>query len=279
MSTPPSSIEAAAREVIDSGEAPEGIMGRHVAPEQLDAFRDDKGNLPPNVFQLVREEEGAAKRGPGRPKNSKNKASKDMAKFIAHKYGDPVEYLASIYAMPLDQLCETMLAADGTVQRREELEELLVALADRVEALAHVGSTTVLDAEDYRNLTKACEALGSAASKMQGKPGDLAIKALNVTLSAAKAVSEYCHSKQATKAKVEFDNLPVFMMPGGKPGVPDFSQQDQETRFAADLLANALKQGRLEPQQLLGLELKEGQLVVEGEYVEVTPDEDGDSDG
>jgi len=33
--------------------------------------------------------------------------------------------------MPLDQLCQLLLVADGTIQRREELEDLLEGLAER----------------------------------------------------------------------------------------------------------------------------------------------------
>ena len=226
MSTKPSSLEGAAQEFIDSAGdemgAPEGIMGRRATPEQLDAFRDPKGNLPPNVFQLVRQGEGET-RGPGRPKGSRNKRSDDLARLIAHKYGDPVEYMASLYAMPFDQLVELVKKADG----------------------------------------------GKAS-----KTGDIAIKVLNIQLSAAKAVSEYVHSRKPVEHQVDLKNLPTFVMPGAGPQMVDFNQADQATRFMGDLIAKALTQGKIEPQDIVGLTFDGNQLAIEGHAVEVDPDDE-----
>lgn len=248
------------------------MTGAGESAHDIDALRDQNGNLPRDVFTRLRAKQ-PAKRGPGRPAGSRNKRSAELERIIPHKYGDPVEFQAKLYSMPLDQMCELLLVADGTVARREELEELLVALSEKVDNAA-MRQGTVLTAEDFRNLTNACDALASAASKMQGKPGDLAIKALNLQLGAAKAVSEYVHSKKAVEAKLTFDNLPVIAMPGATTGVADFQQQAQVAQVAGDLLAKALNKGHLEATDLVDLQLVDGRFV-RGDVDVTPPDDDG----
>lgn len=106
MSSKPSSLEAAARDVFDSEAGGAGLMGAATEAAQLDLLRDKRGNLPANVFTLVRQEPEKA-RGPGRPKGSRNRAGGDLAKLLATKgYSDPVEFMASLYTMPTDQVVE-----------------------------------------------------------------------------------------------------------------------------------------------------------------------------
>ena len=277
MSSGPTSLEAAHADVIDSSESVDAgrgaVLGMESEPQQLDLLRDEDGKLPSNVFRLLRQEPEKA-RGPGRPKGSRNKASDDLAKLIGHKYGNPVEFQASIYAMPLDQLVELLQVADGTIERRDRIEELLVGLAEKVEALG-TRQGHVMMPEDYRALTKACDSLATAASKLQGKPGDLALKALNLQLLSASRVSEYTDSKKPTEHKVDFNAIPTIVMPGVG-AAENFDEADRVTRIAGDLLARALRNGRIEPQQIVGLQLQNGQFVIEGHAVEVGDDDEGE---
>ncbi len=278
MSSGPTSLEAAHAEVIDKGDTPAanggGVLGLPSDPTQLDLLRNDEGKLPANVFRLVRQEPEKA-RGRGRPKDSRNKVSDQLAKLIGHKYGDPVEFQASIYAMPLDQLCELILVADGTMERREKLDEMLLDLAGRIKELSR-GNRNGDNRESIDRLADACEALENVARSGAGKPGDIAIKLLNLQLLAASRVAEYVHSKKPTEHKVEFDNLPTLMM--AAPHRPEqFDAADQEVRRAADLLARAMKQGRIDAHDVVGLEFRDGQFIQDGEFVEVD-DEAGDAE-
>jgi len=219
MSSKPSSLEAAARDVFDSESAGAGIAGVATEGRQLDLLRGGDGKLPDNVFQLVREEPERA-RGRGRPKGARNKANGDLAKLLAHKgYSDPVEFMASLYTMPTDQVVE------------------LAKIADKGKS---------------------------------DKQGNLFLKALNIQLSAAKSVAEYVHSKKPVEAKVEFSDIPTIVMPGASGG---FAETDATTRLAGELLAKGLANGRIEPGDITGLEFRDGQFVVEGEFVEVESDE------
>jgi hypothetical protein len=284
-----SSAAPATPEVIDNPSAGAGPAGREsgggvlgVASDagQLDLLRDEDGKLPSNVFALVRQEPELARK-PGRPAGARNKRDAALEHLIEHKYGNPVEFQASIYAMPLDQLCELLLIADGTIARREKLDGLLVDMAARVRELAALRKAQGErdDSGSIERLAEACEALESVARTSAGKPGDVAIKALNLQLAAARTVSEYTNSKKPTEHKIELDKIPTLVMPGfAAPGV-DFAQQDQVTRFAGEMLAKALSQGRIAPQDIVGLQLVDNRFVMEGEAVEIDdtpPDSEGE---
>jgi hypothetical protein len=98
------------------------MLGVDADTEQLDLLRDEDGKLPHDIFRRMREN---AERGVGRPAGSGNKRTQALAKLIVHRFGDPVEALASIYSMPLDQLCELLVIADGSRKREERLAESL----------------------------------------------------------------------------------------------------------------------------------------------------------
>lgn len=283
MSSGPTSLERAAQEVIDSDPARDsggGVLGVPSEAHQLDLLRGNDGKLPSNVFQLMRENDRAEKaRGPGRPKGSRNKRDENLAKLIAHKFGDPVEFQASIYAMPLDQLCELLLVADGTVERQERLDELMMDLAARVRELSK-GNVLDDNRQSINRLADACEALESAAKARASAPGKVAIAALNLQLAAAARVSEYVHSKKPTDVKVDFDTIPTIVMAAPGAAGQDFDAADATTRLAGDMLARALRQGRIEAQDIVGLQFDGERFIQEGEFVEVDEDstEDGEAD-
>jgi hypothetical protein len=105
VSTSAGPLERAFREEVEIG----AVLGVSSDPIQLDAFRDEKGKLPSNVFQLAR------KPGAGRTPGAKNKRSPVLAKLICNQSGDPVLFMASLYSMPLDQLVELIkIAAPGS---------------------------------------------------------------------------------------------------------------------------------------------------------------------
>lgn len=216
MSSEPVSLARAWEQEVGDGGA---VLGADLPAEQLDLLRNSKGVLPNNVFQLVRDGV-AAKRGPGRPKNSVNKRSQDLAKLLAGKYPDPVQFMAGLYAMPLDQLVE------------------LIKIADK-------------------------------GGKV-GKRGDVAIKALNVQLAAAKSVAEYWHSKKPVEAIVRHHADAVLLFPASD-STGDLAAQEAVTRQASDIIARALSQGEITADMLIGLKLVDGRLI-EGEYEEVSPE-------
>lgn len=247
-----------------------GIMGAEASAEQLDLLRGEDGRLPDNVFQLARE----AERKAGRPKGAVNKRSSDLAKLLASKFPDPVQFQASIYAMPLDQLCEALLVADGTIARQRAVDALLEDLGDRVGELAKAAKGKGASADAIERLAEACEALEGAARRSQGKPGDVALKALNLQLAAARTVSEYWHSKKPVEAVVTHRADAVLVMPSAQPAA-GFDAVDETTRMAGQLLAQALAKGTLTGDQIAGLQLVDGRLM-DAEFEEI---ESGESDG
>lgn len=187
MSTEPSSLMRAMQE--EAGAA--AIAGVETTAEQLDLLRDpETGRLPSDVFQLVREQE--AKRGRGRPAGARNRKSDQLAKIIVQRYGDPVEGMAALYAMPLDQLVEMLLVADGSRDRQERLDALLARtdeLFDRVKA-AGLGNVEAVD-----KLVTVLDRVADVAKQLKSKPGELALKALNTQLLARREVGPYVHGK------------------------------------------------------------------------------------
>lgn len=179
-----------------AGIEPGTILGAETDAEQLDLLRDpDTGKLPANVFQLSRAR--AQRTGPGRRPGSRNKRSDQLARYVTEKYGDPVEGMAAIYAMPLDQLVELLLVADGSKDR----EDRLITLAERTEAFverlyADSEAGRALTDKQIENLDKLVERVGDLAKVLKTKPGELALKALNTQLAARREVANYVHSKK-----------------------------------------------------------------------------------
>lgn len=216
MSTEPSSLEKAFHKVAEPG-----LFGVASNADAIDALRDTNGKLPRNTFQLMRQHEREG-RGRGRPKGAGNKRNEQIAKLVCQKFGDPVQAMASLYAMPLDQLVE------------------LVKLVD---------------------------------PGKDGKAGDIAIKALNVQLAAAKATAEYVHSKKPVEATVNVKSDGVLVFPGGV--ASSFEQLDDATRGAAALIQSAVDAGTVTPDMLAGMKLVDGRLI-DAEFTEVDGGDDSD---
>lgn len=279
MSSGGTSLERAHATVVPSARAESGaaVLGVASNAKQMDLLRGEDGKLPSNVFRLTRQEPEKA-RGPGRPKGAGNKRSEALAALIGHKYGDPVEFQAALYAMPLDQLCELILIADGTRERAEKLDDMLGDLSARIRELAAVSKASGLDnRESIERLAEACEALESVTRRGAGKPGDIALKALNLQLAAAKTVSEYVHSKKPVEVKHDLGADMVLVMPAaGQRG--NFDEIDAGTRAASDIIARALTKGEITPDLLAGMKLADGQLVPveEAEFTEVGESDDAE---
>lgn len=207
MSTEAPSIEKAFHKAM----AEPGLFGVAADADAVDGLRGPDGRLPRNAFQLIRQQE-RAQRGRGRPRGAGNKRNEQIAKLICQKFGDPVQAMASLYAMPLDQLVE------------------LVKLVD---------------------------------PGKDGKAGDIAIKALNVQLAAAKATAEYVHSKKPVEATVNVRTDGVLVFPGGVAGT--FEQLDDATRGAAALIQQAMDAGTVTADMLAGMRLVDGRLI-DAEY-------------
>lgn len=282
MSNRPSSLEAAARDQLgdnapaDAAPVEEQIslFGGGADPKALDRMRDANGQLPANVFQLIRAGEADGPRKPGRPKGARNKRSDDLAKLIVHQHGDPVLFMASLYSTPLDQLAEMLLAADGTLDRQQRLDALIEVLAEKVGDLVQKSGLAGSVSESVQLLATATEQLAEASRRSQGKPGEVAIKALNVQLAAAKATAEYTHSKKPTEVQANVGVDGVLVMAGG--GASDFEQKKAQAALAGDLIGKALSEGTIQLENLGGYRLHDGQLVHEAEFEEVA-DEGGEA--
>jgi hypothetical protein len=121
-------LERAFREEVEVG----AVLGVQSDPLQLDAFRDDKGKLPSNVFRLAR------KPGPGRSPGAKNKRGPVLAKLICNQSGDPVLFMASLYSMPLDQMVELIKIASPGSGKAPPGDLAIRALAVQVQAAKEV---------------------------------------------------------------------------------------------------------------------------------------------
>lgn len=280
MSSGASSLEKAL--VDELGESPgNSLLGDAVSFGQIDLALDQAKETGKSPFRLIREADGPAKRGRGRPKNAKNKASQDIAKLLAHKgIQDPVLYMAELYNTPVDQLAALALHADGTIERQSRLDTLIERAVENMERLtARLKLVSEIVTGDHveaaRELQSAVKSLVHLSATSATKPGDIAIKIINAQLAAAKAVAEYTHSKRPVEAKVQLEALPTIVMPGVGAD-KNYSEADAVTKLAGQLVAKALSVGQLTPESLHGMEMRDGQLVIDGEAVEVERGADGD---
>lgn len=253
----------------------QALFGGGADPLALDARRDENGKLPTTIFRDIRA--GAAgPRGRGRPAGSRNKRSGDLAKLIVHQHGDPVLAMASIYSTPLDQLVEMLLIADGSQERQGELQHLIEQLTEAV-TLAVGAVRSNLSDDTVRELAKTIGKLEQACNTLQGKPGDLAMKALNAQLAAAREVAAYVHSKKPTEQHVKVSSDGVLVMPARGAG-GDFDALHADTKDSGQIINDALRAGVIQPADLGTMQLVDGRLIVDGEYVEVPDADDGEGE-
>lgn len=248
MSTEPSSLEKAFREECGAG----AVLGVDSDPEQLDLLRGPDGKLPSDVFRTMRQ------RSRGRPAGAGNKRNEKLAKLICQQAGDPVLFMASIYAMPLDQMIELLLIADSTVER----EERLLQLVEQTEAaVAKITPILVMqNPTSVRDLTNLLDRVVDIAKGLKSRPGDIAVKALNTQLQAAREVAPYVHSKKPVEfeANVKLDGW--LVMPPAMPAQP--------VEHVLETIRDKINDGTLTPQQL------ENWRMVDGDWSEV-----GEADG
>lgn len=256
------------------------LLGADSDAAQLDAMRGEDGKLPADAFRRLRHAERGGQRGPGRPLGALAKRSEQLAKLVMSECGDPVLGMGKLYAMPLDQLCELILIADGTAERSADLEEMTAALGEQVAALCKSlrNKPIVTEGSEFRKaadrLADAAEKLEAVAKRVQGKPGQIALAALNIQLAARKSVAEYVHSKLPTKVDLTVRRDGVLVMPG--------LTADDTLRDVQSQLNTAMKNEVIDAETVARLEFKDGRVVdPEGEIedAEFYPvDEDSEAD-
>ncbi|MCP3730426.1 hypothetical protein M9978_08290 [Sphingomonas sp. MG17] len=180
----------------------ERVMGGASA-EQLDMMRDLEGRLPTDTFRRMRIEQ----RGRGRPKGARNRENTDLAKLICQEGGDPQLFLARVYSTPLDILCEQLLIAEGAPQREDRLIEMCDALTDMLK----LAGREQWGKDQMQVLVQVADRVERAASSMKSKPGDIAMKALALQVTAAKEVSPYVHKKKPVDVAVQHTRNVIFM--------------------------------------------------------------------
>jgi hypothetical protein len=211
------------------------MTGVDASAEQLDLLREADGRLPTDIFRRMREN---ADRGVGRPAGAGNRKTKELAKLIVHKYGDPVEAMASIYSKPLDQLCEMLMIADGTRVREERLAADLDQLSNLVEmALADARKRGMSD-ERIDALTKLLGKIEDDFRVLKAKPGELGLKAMIMQRDAAREVAQYVHSKMPVAVDVTLRPDVILNIPGltDPAALQDFVNAPELTQEALEAL-------------------------------------------
>lgn len=257
------------------------MMGADASAAEVDALRGPDGRLPKDAFRRLRAANG--KREGGRPLGSVNKRSERLAAEVIHRFGDPVLGGASLYAMPLDQLCEMLLVADGTQERAEAQQALIEKLVEQVADLggavkiaARTGQAELLE-EAAGRIAAATESLAEAA-KSSGKPGALALQALNLQLMARRFVAEYTHSKRAVAVEVSHKSDGLLVMPGRG------GATSEEAALVRDQLNALVGTGKIEADQVARLEWRDGRLsdpdgeIADAEFSELDLTKSGDGD-
>lgn len=230
------------------------LLGADVDPGAIDAVRGSDGRLPSDAFRRLRVQRTGK---PGRPLGAGNKRSEQLAKLVIQEFGDPVLGAASLYAMPLDQLCELLLVADGTAERAERTEELTAALSAQVAELA-LAVREAAKKGDIGDISKAADRIADAAesleavSKSSGKAGALALAALNTQLTARRFVSEYVHAKRPVAVDLTVKRDFMLVMPQqSEPGDAEYVHQ---------ALATAMQGGALDADTVGRLEFRDGKV-------------------
>lgn len=223
MSTKAGPLEREHAEAHGGGE----VFGLTCDPVQLDAFRDDTGRLPSNVYQLNR-----AARGRGRTLGAKNKSSGEYARLHIHKHGDPRDFLGSLHSTPLDQAVELVLAAENYQDR----EARLLRLCDEASNAMSTAVQGGWSGERLKAVARMVEAVERAANSMKAKPGDIAVKILAIQKDAAKEAAQYVGSKMPVAVHMSSKTDAVVIIPGVNAPL-DISQQALQEHINANGLA------------------------------------------
>jgi hypothetical protein len=161
-------------------------------------LRNPDGSMPAGAINRVR--------GAGRPKGAGNKRSKKIADYYVQRFGDPLEAIGQLANTPLRQLIEVLLEADGSAEREARLLEGVDQAVEHIKSLQRVGGKEMAD-----ELADAIDKLASAAARISGKPGKLALDALVLQFQAHRAATEYVHGKQPISVEhVNKTDLVVF---------------------------------------------------------------------
>lgn len=223
-------------------------------PRELELFRQEDGTLPRGSIQLVR--------GRGRPKNAKNKRSKKIADYYVQRYGDPLDAIGQMANTPLRQLVELLIEADGGEERERRLLSAVDEAVDHIKNIRSLSGDIASQRELAENLADAINKLASAAAKISGKPGKLALDALALQMQAQFRALEYVHGKQPIAVDVRRTADVVLVAP----------EMLKEHNIDPVALANAIATNGLEALDPDSLQL------IEGDYAEVGPATDGASE-
>lgn len=224
--------------VADVGEVPAAIIGGGTS-EQLELLRDPQtGRLPADAFRRLR-----SGGGPGRRPGSRNKRNSDLAKLVCQKAGDPILFLAGVYATELDQLVEMLMIAEGVPER----EDRLIQLCDTVEKMTRKAMIEGWSEARLKVLESCLKSVENAAGSLKAKPGDIALKALGHQIQAAREVSPYVHSKKPTEITATHKVDGVIFMPGPQSGPAD--PIDAVMRRTVE----AIQGGQIDPAQIQDL--------------------------
>lgn len=209
MSTSTGALENAFREHASEGGA---VLGVDVEPMQLDLLRNpETGRLPSDVFRRARQGEVTRR---GRPAGARNKRNAKLAQLIVQQHGDPVMFMASVYAMPLDQLVELLQVADGSADREDRLLALCGQVSALIVAMTPMIQLGVIEAKKLKALSDIVERIVDAAAVLRSKPGELAVKALASQIVAAREVGPYVHGKQPLSVEIKGKADMVLLIPG-----------------------------------------------------------------
>ncbi len=224
------------------------MMGVACDPVQLDAFRDADGKLPANVFQLNR-----ASRGRGRPLNSKNRAAGEYARLHIHKFGDPRDYLGSLWSTPLDQAVELVLAAENYQDR----EDRLLKLCDEAGAAMSKAIAEGWSAEKLKAVAQMVDAVERAANSMKAKPGDIAVKILSIQMNAAKEAAQYVGPKMPSELAVDANIAFRAIFVG------QHQHGDSPVQHVLENAANAVNKGLVSESALLDMRIIDGECQLD----------------
>lgn len=166
----------------------------------------------------------------------------------------------------------------STNRKARDLQKLLAERGTDPVILMHDIANMPLDVMLETMLIAEHQAYGDRNAPQFMKRGELAIKAMNLKLAAAREVAPFVHSKKATQVEATVRTDGVLIM-ADVSRANDSGEAAQAVNAAGELLAQALAKGMLDLRDLSGLQLINGQLTYDGEtVVGLTGDDDDVND-